>query len=186
MARSIKNLIAAVLIAISGYLGWSEILPAYSVISFLQSHIGEKTEDLKSRTEIVKKIENLRNESNSKYSELQRLALVVPKKKGFPELITAIENIYSQSGITLPEITLGASDTREQLNQIKFNAEGEGDYIKFLTFLDYLERNIRLYDVDSIDISLNSLNLSDPNPELNFNIEGRFYWLLSADISNKN
>src|SRR3989344_6805439 len=118
MARSIKNLVASILISISCYLAWTSIWPVYSVTLYLKDQIEERNALLMSRAEIFKKIEDLKNESNSKYAELKRLALVLPEKNSYPELITAVDSIYSQSGIILPELQFGIVRENQE-NQIK-------------------------------------------------------------------
>ena len=180
MTRSIKNLIAAVLIAVSGYFSWVEILPSYPVITLLKEQIEAKNTLLVSRGEIIKQIDKLRKDSNAKYAELQRLALVTPEKRGLPEIITAVENIYSRSGFILTELGLGDGQKSGQINKIGFKATAKGTYDKFLSFLGYFEKNIRLFDVNKVEVGLprNAEAEGEINdPELGFTIDGQFYWL---------
>ena len=179
MTRRIKNLIAAVLIAISGYLGWTEILPAYPVITFMKAKIEEKNSLLVTRAEIINQIDKLRKESNAKYAELQRLALVVPEKKSIPEIITAVESIYSRSGFILSELGPGDSSGGGQVAKIGLKTSATGTYSQFLDFLGYFENNIRLFDVNKIDVGLPRISEGSEinNPKLGFTIEGQFYWL---------
>lgn len=185
MTRSIKNLIAAVFIAISGYLTWTQIWPAYSVTSFLKIQIEEKNNLLASRTEIINQIERLKKESNAKYAELQRLALVVPEKRSIPEVITAVESIYSKNGFILTEFGAGDSPGTGQLAQLGFKATAQGTYNQFLTFLSYFEKNIRLFDINKIEVGLPRTAGEEggitTDPKLGFTIDGQFYWLRPAD-----
>lgn len=179
MTRSIKNLIAAVFIAISGYLAWTQIWPAYSVISFLKVQIEEKSVLLASRTEILNQIDKLKKESNAKYAELQRLELVVPEKKSIPEIITAVESIYSKSGFILSELGPGDSLGGSQLANVGLKTSTQGTYNQFLNFLGYFEKNIRLFDTDKLEVGLPRISGEEAgnDPKLGFTIEGKFYWL---------
>lgn len=180
MTHSIKNLIATVFIAISGYLAWTQVWPAYSVTSFLKIKVEEKANLLVSRTEILNQIEKLREESGEKYTELQRLALVVPEKRGIPEVITAVESIYSRSGFILSELGPGDSPGGGQLANIGLKTSAQGTYNQFLAFLNYFEKNIRLFDIDKLDVGLPRISGEEEqtdNPKLSFTIEGKFYWL---------
>src|SRR3989344_4317589 len=98
MALSIKNLMAAILISISGFLSFTRILPAYEFVSALRDYIDIKSDLLKDRTEIFNKINNIKAKNDSRFNELQRLSLVVPEKKNLPEIISTVEAIVSQTG----------------------------------------------------------------------------------------
>ena len=184
MARSIKNLVASILISISCYLAWTSIWPVYSVTLYLKDQIEERNALLMSRAEIFKKIEDLKNESNSKYAELKRLALVLPEKNSYPELITAVDSIYSQSGIILPELQFGIvrENQENQIKKISFENHPQGTYQQFYTLLNHLEKNIRIFDVYSINIGLSvgigqsfPKEISATNPLLDISINGQFY-----------
>src|SRR3989344_5383805 len=98
MALAIKNLIATILIAVSAFIFWTNILPKYEGVSALRPVIEEKKSLLASRIEIVEKLKNLQKEYENRYNELQRLALVAPRNKSIPEFISTIEDISSKTG----------------------------------------------------------------------------------------
>ena len=156
MVRSIKNLIAALLISISAYLAWTIILPKYEYSKALKLVIEEKLVLLESRNEVVKKIEGSLDEYQEKYSGLQRLALVVPEKKALPELISTLEDIYSKTGNVLGELNIGTGTTgsEQKANIVSFGINLETNYESLISFLGYIERNIRLIDMNSISISI--------------------------------
>ncbi len=185
MARSIKNLIASVLISISGYLLWTQVLPDYTIVNFLKAEVISKTDVLNSRSETIKKIQNLRQDSSSKYTALQRLALVVPDKRNISELITELEEIYSNNGFILPAISLGdlEQDPTSQVAKIGFEGGAIGTYSQFLSFLGSFQKSIRLFDISTIDIgSGTGVGLGGGNdPQLTFNMNGQFYWLRPAE-----
>lgn len=177
MARSIKNLIAAILISVSCYLGWVEILPAYSKITFLNDNINGKKDLLVSRVKVIEQIGKLKKENLTKYNELQRLSLVVPEKRSFPEIITAIENIYSKNGFILEQLAPGDIKSIEQLQKIGLKAQAEGTYSQFIRFLNFFEKNIRIFDVSKIEIGLPQAAGESADPQLDITVEGQFYWL---------
>ena len=186
MARSIKNLIAALLVAISGFLVWTEVLPMYDFTSQLKTIIQEKSDLIASRTEIIEKISSLNKESEGKYSELQRLALIIPEGKNIPELISSSDAIFSESGMTLSNIKIGEiSDTGlESVNKISVELSGQGSYLSLISLLTNLEKHIRLNDVVSFsaqkDINFSSTEI----PVLNVQISATTYWLKEPSSSN--
>ncbi len=176
MVQSIKNLIAAILIAISGFLVWTQILPVYYSTASLKSTITEKEAILQSRTEILAKIKALNEEYNSRFTELQRLALVVPKSKGLPELVSMVEAIFSQTGNPITEFMIvDSSGQNELLKSMTVTMSSSGTYNSFYNLLKILETNIRLIDVESISVSE---DLQAFNPEaVVTELKGEVYWL---------
>lgn len=183
MTRSIKNLIAAILIAISCYLAWTEIWPDYAVTSFLKERIEEKNVIVLTKAELVQKVEALRNEMGAKYSEFQRLALVLPEEVDLSEIITALESIATSSGVNLPEVELGSVKNKdgEKIGEVSFKSNFRGTYQQLLTFFGYMERNIRLFDVSTFNILIVPETEDDPDPLLNVTLEGKFYWLQEVE-----
>lgn len=181
MARSIKNLIAAILIAISGYLLITEVWSSRAVIDYLKNSIEEKTVVVASRNEILEKIAKLRKERDEKYAEFQRLALILPEKDNLPEIITAVESIFSQSGVVLPSITLGRAKGVEQVRNITFEIGSTATYSQLLSLLYSLEKNIRIFDVTDVSVGLDKKDreaqLASGDLILMFMIKGNFYVL---------
>lgn len=194
MVRSIKNLIASVLLAISGYLAFTQLLPAYSVTSYYKEKIEQKNITVASKTEFLQRMDKLREENNAKYTELQRLAQVLPDKKGIPEILSSIEGIYTLSGVKLPEITIGEGKTTGQLGSMAFSMNSQSSYAQFINIIANLEKNLRIYDLTKIEIALEDEEQeSSPDPKLSVKVEGQAYVLkappketVSKEISDNN
>jgi len=186
MARSIKNLIAAVLISISCFLVWTRVLSAYTLTSFLEQRIEERSMVLATRNEIYEKIEKIRAESSAKYSELQRLAIVIPEEKNFPGLISAMESIYSKSGISLPELNINEAKSTDQLGKISIEVRNEGTYSQFLNLLRNIEKNTRIIELHDIAIGLTSDSKTAGliDPVLSIVIKGEAYWINTSAKAN--
>lgn len=178
MAQSIKNLTAAVLIAISSFLAWTEIVPAYGSIDFLKITIAEKQELLNLKSEVKTRIEELDRERGVRYAELQRFALVAPETVSLPELVSTLESIFSKSGHLLAEFTIGKSNESQSKNGgfglINIETNSKGTYEGFLQVLDYLEKNIRLFDVKEIGVGEDVSGVAN---QLSLTIRGNAYWI---------
>jgi len=181
MVQSIKNLIAVILIAVSGFIFMTEILPTYNLISQLKVVIQERLELLNARMEIFQGIEGLDASVKNKYTELQRLALIIPEKKAIPELLSSIEAIFAKSGGVLTSLETGDNPTEDKdaINKISIEINGQGAYFNLTGLLNYLEKNIRIFDVTSLDVTAESSTLEQQNPILNFKIVGNIYWIES-------
>src|SRR3989344_6340587 len=156
MAQSIKNITAAILIALSSFLAWTEILPAYGFTRLLKTEIIERQEVLDLKSEVKTKIEQLNKERGVRYAELQRFSLVAPEKASLPELVSTLESIFSKSGHLLSEFTIGKSNQANIKNEgfgvVNAETNSTGTYEGFLQVLDYLEKNIRLFDVKEVSV----------------------------------
>ncbi len=184
MTQSIKNLTAAILIAISSFLVWTKIVPAYGFTGLLKSTIVEKQELLNLKSEVVTGIERLNKERGARYAELQRFSLVAPETVSLPELISTIESIFSKSGQLLSEFTIGKSNEADIKNGgfgvVNVETSSKGTYAGFLQVLDYLEKNIRLFDVKEVSVGE---DLSGVANQLGLTIRGDVYWIRAIKTS---
>jgi len=185
MAQSIKNLTAAILIAISAFLAWTEILPAYGFTGILKSTIVEKQELLNLKSEVSTRIEELNKERGIRYAELQRFSFVAPEILGLPELVSTLESIFSKSGHLLSDFTIGKSNQTDIKNGglgfINIEANSRGSYEGFIQVLDYLEKNIRLFDIKEISVGEDVSGAAD---QLSLTIRGNVYWIKEVKTSS--
>jgi Tfp pilus assembly protein PilO len=189
MARSIKNLIAAILISLSCYLAWTQALPAYTVTSFLSSRLDEKNILLASRTETIQKIDKLKSEVNSRYSELQRLALVIPEQKGLAEIVTSLDSIYSGSGVNIPELKITDVKSIDTKGLIGIEVDNNATYSQLVSLLRAIEKSTRIIDINSVEISISaeSKNVKGlKDPVLTAILKGQAYWIKPGVTSNSN
>lgn len=178
MAQSIKNLTAAILIAISSFLTWTEIVPAYGLTGILKSTIAEKQDLLNLKSEANTRIEQLNKERSTRYAELQRFSLVAPENVGLPELVSTLESIFSKSGHLLSDFTVGKSNQDQSktggFGTVNVETNSKGTYEGFIQVLDYLEKNIRLFDVKEISVGEDVSGIAN---QLSLNIKGNVYWI---------
>lgn len=179
MVQSIKNLTAAILISISIFLAWVEVMPAYEFTRLLKSTITERQELLDLKSEVANRIKQLNDERSVRYAELQRFSLVAPEETSLPELVSTLESIFSQSGHLLFEFTIGKSngansDNHSGFGLVNVEANSRGTYEGFIQVLDHLEKNIRLFDVQEINIGE---DLSGGNNHLTLKMKGDVYWV---------
>lgn len=183
MAQSIKNITAAILIAISAFLAWTEIIPAYGFAGLLKNAIVERQELLNLKSEVKERIEQLNKERGTRYAELQRFSLVAPETASLPELVSTLESIFSKSGHLLYEFTIGkGSEARlkdEGFGIVGIEANSKGTYEGFIQALDFLEKNIRLFDVKEISVGE---DLSGVANQLSLKLRGNVYWIKEVKV----
>lgn len=178
MVQSIKNIISAILIATSAFLAWTEIIPAYGFTGLLKDAIAGKQELLNLKSEVKERIERLNKERGAKYAELQRFSLVAPETASLPELVSTLESIFSKSGHLLHEFTISKNNVISLKNEgfgiVSVEANSRGTYEGFIQILDYLEKNIRLFDIKEINVGE---DLSGGANQLTSKIKGDVYWI---------
>lgn len=152
MVQSIKNIIAAVIISISVYLIWTITLPEYDQTSALKVEIQRRSEVLIKRQNILQMITNLQDTYQQRYAEFKRLALVVPANKSLPEFVSTIETMASESGLIITELKIESGTGEEVFNVFNFEINANASYDAIFNFLNLLEQNIRLIDVNFLSI----------------------------------
>jgi len=181
--RTIKNIIGSVFISIAVLIFWVFILPGYEMQSYLQSSVEVRASALNLKSELIQKVANLNKEYQDKFNELKRLSLVVPHEKNIAEVLTFIEDISSQNGITLSDLTVSDGSN---VNNIKFfnilslNINFSGTYESLLSFLDQLERHIRLVDATSLLVSIKEDESTESQIILSISLKANMYFLNPA------
>ena len=178
-----KNILGSILIAVGLFFFWIWILPSYDAISLIGPIIESKELKLVSKEAILGRLEDLSQKYDQRQEDIKRLGFIVPLDKDQPVIVSALEDISSKTGMLLLKIGLSPRDENNSnlgleipagLGSILVTLELDGTYLSFTNFLDQVEKNIRLMDVTSFDVS----SLSDPNSKLlSFKITIDTYYL---------
>lgn len=147
--------------------------------------------DLKSQSNIInenlanlKELQSMRDEILSKYNsisqlDLDRLNKILPSQANAIELIIEIEDIAKGSGMSLknidasvPEEKQGTqiTDKTKIANSIPVTIKLTGPYSSFVAFLENLEKNLRLVDIEKITFLSGDADLYE------YNITAVTYW----------
>jgi len=178
-------LIAAVIVAISLFFLWTDILPRYNYTARLKPIIEERMAFFESQNKIAQKIVGLYEKNQKKYTELERLSLIVPPKESLPELLTTIETISSATGNIVQGLVIGKSQSQEDIfNIISLDITTGGQYLDLISLLKHLEKNIRLFDIHTISISTSTVAIAPTftgEGSLGLSIKATTYFLKSDE-----
>ena len=149
-----KNLIAAIMLAVEGTLFFVFVMPQY------KTYAGAK-ESLKSREVLLadtrsaqKRIASLQKDFDEKNTIVQKAIRALPKQRRYDDLTETFQVAASSTGVQLSSLTIGeVQKTTGNYIAFPIKAELRGGYREFLTFLETLERSLRLYDITKVDIS---------------------------------
>lgn len=156
---------------------WLFGMSIWARISLLNEAAAEREDILSSRTEILGIIEDLNSQYQQRSLDVSKISSVVPNAKNAAELVSMFEAVSQQTGMQLVEITMGGSGSGNQQQELQtvFVELGLiGSYPSLTTFLDLLEKNLRLIDVSEINVSQASV----PGQQvLNFRVKADAYYL---------
>jgi len=171
-----KNYLGVGLVGIAIIVFWLFGVPTWNNISPLNNAIKERGDILSSRTEILRRVEDLNSQYQQRFSDVSKISSVVPNTKGAAELVSAIEAVTQQTGLQLVEITMGETSNEEQELQTVFIELGlTGGYPSLTAFLDLVEKNLRLIDV--FELSASQVSAPGQQIVLNFRVKANAYYL---------
>ncbi|OGN06103.1 MAG: hypothetical protein A2750_04060 [Candidatus Yanofskybacteria bacterium RIFCSPHIGHO2_01_FULL_45_42] len=151
-----RSYITAALISFALFLSLGLLLPKYQNIFAMRAALGEREKILNERSEIIQNINLLSAEYENRSADIAKLASLIPETKETAELVSALENIATRSGLQLNNLKLTeekSDKTKSAYNTLAADMTLNGSYLSFLIFLDNLEKNIRIIDVASFEIT---------------------------------
>lgn len=171
---SYKNFIGAGLMALSGFLFFVWALPYYDGISVLNTAVKQRQDLLAGRSVIIDHVKELNKQYQQESSGINQLSSIVPSKKSLAEVVSAIENITSKNGVQL--VSSNVSDHKNEdpntpYNTLTVEMGLGGSYASLVSFLQSLEKSIRLLDVFSINAETGFAGT------LNFKVTANAYYL---------
>lgn len=176
MTPANKNYLGVGLVGLVLIIFWIFGVPTWDRISLLNGAIAEREGILSSRTDILRKIEDLNKQYQQRSADVSKISSVMPSAKSAAELVSTIEAITQQTGLQLVEITMGESGGQQQEFQTVFIELGLiGNYPSLTAFLELAEKNLRLIDVFELSVS----QASTPGQQivLNFRVKANAYYL---------
>lgn len=155
MSKS-KSILGAFLFALALALlvgiGW----PLFQGMRALEAEAGARDAMLQDRTKTVADILALAQTYDNRATDVNRVSAIVPSTPTVPDLISALESIAYRSSMYLSNISLKEAKQPASANDVTamtISVTVDGAYGSLETFLQDLEKNIRLIDVQSITVS---------------------------------
>src|SRR3989344_3440299 len=104
MTPANKNYLGVGLAGLAIIVFWIFGMPAWDRVSLLNGATAEREDILSSRTEILKKIEDLNSQYQQRSSDVSKISSVVPNAKGAAELVSTVEAGTPQTGLQLIDV----------------------------------------------------------------------------------
>jgi len=159
-----KNIIIIVLITVFlvvvFFLDW----PLFKQTSSLRDEIKSYNKLIEERKELIAKVEQLKDIYEDRQTDINKVYYALPQRQEIPELIVQLEALASENGLILESLDIKekkrATETNEkkaavssQINILEISLALSGSYPAFKGFLEALEYNVRIMDVQKIEFS---------------------------------
>lgn len=147
------RLISSTMIAASILIFFFLAMPAFDKTRTLNASVKEREGILLEAEEIKARVGELNRDIDSKKAEVDKLDILLPKEKMIPELLSGIESVMAASGMSLTEVNISELSAQEEIKKLSGNLKLNGSFVSFIQFLDLLEKNLRLIDLITVDVS---------------------------------
>lgn len=176
MSASTKNWIGAFLLGAALFAAVGFSYPGFSQIGELQAAIQERADLLSVRSDTVTRLKNFGAEYDQRESEVAKFTSVIPSNKSIAELISAVQSIAAGSGVQIDSVNITdtqAAGAKGPTSRLNLKIDGRAPYNSLTVFVDSMEKNIRLLDVNGIQASTEE----GRGNSLRFTITGEAYFL---------
>lgn len=177
---SYQKINGAGLIALASVLFFVLILPEYQVIGEARKEIAEREEELRQRTVFANQIKEWAEKIEARQEDLEKLTILLPTEKKVQEVLVGLEEITRQTGVQITEIKTGSESLKrnESLKVLLVDLDAVGSYSALVNFLRQLEKNLRIFDVQSLTLSpVNGEQLADNTGLLFLSVKFNAYFL---------
>jgi Tfp pilus assembly protein PilO len=152
-----KSIFGAFTLAIACFFIWPSIVGSWQEMQALRTAVAEREQLKTKRDEILANVrtEYAKYTATMQSSAGRAFAELVPVKKDVAEIVSAVEDMATTSGIQLAEVRTNAESTKEsdQYRTLALVLDMSGTYRSLRAFLGSLEQYVRVLDVRSIDVT---------------------------------
>lgn len=177
---------------------WLVLMPAYSGLSDLRNEVDLKKKAIDLESEVIKKLNSINELLDAQKTNVERLEQAIPDAELKPELISIMENLASQNGLSLSAVGVeavaeetGARTNRGRetvasksvIKKMKLEINASGKYSAFKSWLMAVEKSLRIIDVNKITFAIavkktaEGTEVSTIDPAIDFNVSMSTYVL---------
>lgn len=169
---SSQNLLGSVLIAAALFVFFAFVLPAYDQIKATQTGIDERQVSLVELQNAMQRVKQLDSQLEGRVEEVEKLGGVIADEKRSDEVLSSVDAIANQNGMQILKFSMAETGRQEGFSVAGVDLILRGSYLSFRNFIEGLENNLRLFDVQNLSISA-----PDEGGFLNINIKFNLYYL---------
>lgn len=168
-----QGLIIIIFIALTALIAWQYFMPAFDKVSGLREDLKTWQGKLDDTQVLGRKLESLKKKYNTMSDEIERVNQAVPKGEDIPGLLVQLEQLASQNGLILNNVTFTIPEVKKAKKTVSAVSEQgalpvsslvvsagtkilavdlslTGTQNSFKVFLSAIEENLRIMDVAAI------------------------------------
>jgi len=150
-----RQLIGALIIAISLFTFLGFVLPRYNAMGELRTALQERQAKYAERKDVIANIKVLAEEYKNHSADIGRISQVIPDKKSTAEILSALETVSLRNGIQILDFSIRdrSSAGSDLYTTSDLSMTIEGGYANISNFFQSLEKSLRLVDITKLEIS---------------------------------
>jgi Tfp pilus assembly protein PilO len=173
-----RTLIASIIFAAGAFAFFVLVLPEFTSIKNARAALQVRQALIEEKNAGLKNVAELNKQYKTRQADIDKIITFMPEQKRTDQIVSSIQQITSQSGLSLTDITTAAAaETGEAAGYkkifVSFNVVGQ--YPSFVNFLKLLEQNLRLYDIFGIIGSLTTNAAGGAQNLVNFGVKLNTY-----------
>lgn len=168
---------------------WLVLWPTWAGISAARSEISAKQDTVGLEKQVVEKLNSINQVLDTQKTNVERLEQAIPTVESRPEILSIMENLASQNGLSMSGVSIDApsEDTvaarggraaavATSLKKVSVSAKVTGTYGSFKNWLNAVEKNLRITDVTKISFSISEKKTSEGgiepmiNPSIDYSV----------------
>ncbi|MEK7629102.1 MAG: type 4a pilus biogenesis protein PilO [Patescibacteria group bacterium] len=175
---------------------WFVLAPAWSDVSALRKEVDLKKTSIELEKKIVEKLNSINQVLDTQKSNVERLEQAIPSSEFKPELISIMESLANQNGLSLTSVNIelpiesgsvsnrrGSTAPKESIGKLLVSINASGTYSSFKSWLEAVQKSLRILDINKITFSINNKKTTDGkeivniDPVIDYNVDIRTYIL---------
>lgn len=172
-----RQIFGAFVIALALFSFWPFVIGRYQQVSALREGLAERESLVDGRQAALDNIAAEYEQFQSRVTgeDRSKFSTIISPGVDAANILSSIDSVAAGTGVQLVEVSVSENRTQRgaSTKSVAITLELEGRYESFSAFLSQLERNVRLMDVQSLEVSANS---QDANV-LTFALSANAYFL---------
>lgn len=148
------------------------VAPSYANVQVLRAEKEQKIRELKAQQDAVNELDKLLQQFQDLKSAQELLTITLPNDPNIPQVVNTLNGLALINSLKIKSVTtqisplqsLGNPSYVRNVGAVHTRINVVGPYENILGFISQIERNVRLMDPDSLNISPGKEETKTPSP----------------------
>lgn len=191
-----KLIINSIIFVIFFLVIWLVLIPVWSDVSALRKEVGLKKTSIELEKKIIEKLNSINQVLDTQKSNVERLEQAIPGSEFKPELISIMESLANQNGLSLTSVGIesasesavssrkgSSKDPVSTISNLSVSVVASGTYSSFKSWLEAVQKSLRILDISKITFAINKKvtiggqELPNTDPVIDYSVSMKTYIL---------